>query len=556
MGWTSAIRPGVTGDESVDVVVVGFGGAGATAAVEAADRGARVLVLDRFDGGGSTVRCGGVYYAGGGTSTQRAAGVEDSPEAMLAYLRAEADGVVSEATLRAFCQASVANHGWLEALGVSFPPRLFEGKAAYPPDHVGLYYSGNEKQRAGEARPAPRGHVPDGIGQRGHVLFRALESAVLERGVEVRRRSRVTRLVPDDRGRVVAVDLLELPDVEPLRRVHGFLFEAAVVVPELRFLLDRLEVAVGRTSRVPVRGGVVIAAGGYGFNRGLLREHAPAYAAGMPLGTPGDDGSGLELGRSAGGVTGELDSCAACRFLYPPEAFVSGLLVDDQGERLCDESLYSATVSRAIAARRPRRAWLVLDGRIASEVRQQARRDERLRDRSLRQLLSGEMNALIYRKATTAINLGLNRRSGWTLADLERRCAVPAGRLERTVTRWNEAVRSDGPEACGKLAEFVASIEEPPFIAIRCDLGAPLFPSPTFSLGGLRTDGETAAVLDRQGAPIPGLYAAGRSAVGVCSRSYVSGLSLADCVFSGRNAGRSAVEACGEQGGVSTKMGS
>jgi 3-oxo-5alpha-steroid 4-dehydrogenase len=54
---------------------------------------------------------------------------------------------------------------------------------------------------------------------------------------------------------------------------------------------------------------------------------------------------------------------------------------------------------------------------------------------------------------------------------------------------------------------------------------------------------ESGQVLRPDGHPIPGLYAAGRTAASLCSRSYVSGLSLADCVFSGRRAGRSAAAA-------------
>jgi 3-oxo-5alpha-steroid 4-dehydrogenase len=53
-------------------------------------------------------------------------------------------------------------------------------------------------------------------------------------------------------------------------------------------------------------------------------------------------------------------------------------------------------------------------------------------------------------------------------------------------------------------------------------------------------DGDTGLVLDGSGTPITGLYAAGRTAVGICSNSYVSGLALADCVFSGRRAGEHA----------------
>jgi 3-oxo-5alpha-steroid 4-dehydrogenase len=60
------------------------------------------------------------------------------------------------------------------------------------------------------------------------------------------------------------------------------------------------------------------------------------------------------------------------------------------------------------------------------------------------------------------------------------------------------------------------------------------------TLGGLTVDETTGEVLRADDSPIRGLHAAGRTAVGLCSRSYVSGLSLADCVFSGRRAGRHA----------------
>ena len=66
-------------DNSADVVIVGFGGAGAAAAVDAAEQKQDVLVLERFNGGGSTRISGGIYYAGGGTNIQREAGLAPSP---------------------------------------------------------------------------------------------------------------------------------------------------------------------------------------------------------------------------------------------------------------------------------------------------------------------------------------------------------------------------------------------------------------------------------------------------------------------------------------------
>src|ERR1700733_12572042 len=79
-------------EKTYDVVIVGYGAAGAAAAIEAADAGARVLVLDRGYGGGASTLSGGVVYAGGGTPYQQAAGLHDTPENMFNYLRQEVQG--------------------------------------------------------------------------------------------------------------------------------------------------------------------------------------------------------------------------------------------------------------------------------------------------------------------------------------------------------------------------------------------------------------------------------------------------------------------------------
>src|SRR5262245_1163766 len=67
-----------TWDDACDVLVAGFGAAGACAAIEASRAGAKVIAVDRFGGGGATALSGGVIYAGGGTRFQKAAGYDDS----------------------------------------------------------------------------------------------------------------------------------------------------------------------------------------------------------------------------------------------------------------------------------------------------------------------------------------------------------------------------------------------------------------------------------------------------------------------------------------------
>ena len=121
--------------DTCDVLVIGWGAAGACAALEASSTGARVMVADRFMGGGASAKSGGVVYAGGGTQHQQAAGFSDSPQAMFDYLKHETQGVVSDATLHKFCDDSVSNLAWLESHGAryahSVPPG---GKTSYPSD--------------------------------------------------------------------------------------------------------------------------------------------------------------------------------------------------------------------------------------------------------------------------------------------------------------------------------------------------------------------------------------------------------------------------------------
>ena len=107
-----------------DVIIVGYGAAGVTAAIEAADAGARVLVLDRGWGGGASGLSGGVVYAGGGTSIQRAAGERDSPENMYNYLRQEVGGAVRDETLRRFCDVSAQTIAWLQRQGAVYSGTL------------------------------------------------------------------------------------------------------------------------------------------------------------------------------------------------------------------------------------------------------------------------------------------------------------------------------------------------------------------------------------------------------------------------------------------------
>ena len=537
---------GETGwDEEVDVLVVGFGAAGAAAAIEAAEGGARTLVLDRFGEGGASARCAGIIYAGGGTLQQRAAGFDDSPDDMFEYLRHECSGAVDDDVLRSFCERSASNLGWLESHGVQIADDFDAAKLVTPMDNnTGLYFSGNERQTSTARGPIPRGHRVAGVGLTGRDMHDRLASAAHCSGIEVRDGARPVRLITEH-GRVIGVEALVLVDTPRIRSGHRALLKTATAAgymarglpAALGRRIEAYERKHGRRVFIRARRGVVLATGGFAFNREMMESNAPDFRGAFPLGTAADDGSGIRLAAEAGAATRDMEHCASSRFIAPPAAFCAGVLIDEAGHRVCDESLYAATLSRHIAEHGSR-AWLVIDATISSRVRDELRRLPPVRSLSLRSLVTGRANSALFPKVFTPMNLYLNGSNADTLRELAVRIGVPTEQLEATLHRYNEDAGSGTPDLLGKAAHLVEPLVQPPFRAIPVHLDSTLFPAPTITLGGLDVDNLTQAVRRVDGSTIEGLFAVGRCAAGVASRSYVSGLSVADCIFSGRNAGR------------------
>ncbi|GAA1218671.1 FAD-binding protein [Prauserella alba] len=512
-------------DAEADVVIVGFGGAGACAAVDACDRGADVLVLDRFQGGGATAISGGVVYAGGGTPHQRAAGFADTTDAMLDYLRLETDGVVSDETLARFCAQSPENLRWLERHGVPFEGSMAPRKTSYPTNEHYLYYSGSELSPpfSDAAMPAPRGHRAKGAGVSGKPLFGALRRAVARRPIAVRTQTKARRLVTDG-DRVTGVEVSEIRGPVP-RGLHRVLSSAGrklnIYYRPLGRMLDgpiaNLERRYGAVRRYRARRGVVLAAGGFVFNRPLVAEHAPGYRRGSSLGTIGDDGSGIALGQAVGGRTDRMHRVSAWRFFNPPLAMVDGVLVNNRGERICNEAYYGARIGDRVARQPGSEAYLIIDARIREEALRQA-----------------PSQTLWFQRLQAEYVLRIGHVSGGDLPTLARRRGIDPDGLSHAIEEYN-AGAATGHDRMGKDPAHVRALSTGPFYAIDCSIRTqPGFPIPMITLGGLTVDETTGAVTRGDGTPVPGLYAAGRNAVGVCSESYVSGLSIADCVFSGR----------------------
>ncbi|MDX1736383.1 MAG: FAD-binding protein [Halioglobus sp.] len=535
--WVLDDVDGHSWDDTVDVAVIGFGGAGAAAAIEARDHGADVAVIERFNGGGSTKISGGIVYAGGGTAIQREAGVEDTPQNMYSYLVQETGDAVCTQTLRHFCDTSAENLNWLMTQGVPFEASLCPFKTSYPSNKYYFYYSGNESfpPYSDTATPAPRGHRAHGKGVSGAALFAPLLDSARRKGVRILTQHNALGLVHDTRGTVVGVRLSRLPPGSAAAWLHRQLYAlmiylryasmyAPVITWSIRAMLRGLERRFGQVRQLRATRGVILATGGFFYNRDMVEQYAPRSLPGMPLGTIGDDGSGILMGESVGAATDLMDNVSDWRFVNPPQAFVRGILVDANGKRLCNEMLYGAQLAERINELANGKAWLVIDAALARQA--------------LREI--GPSRAMWFQSAAALVYLFVARKKAASIEQLAAKLDMPADALAQSVAAYNEAART-GEDAFGKPAEHLATLAQGPFYALDCRIDGGVR-NPSITLGGLRVDERTGEVKTRDDTPISGLYAAGRAAVGVASHSYVSGLSIAGCIYAGRRAGAHAAE--------------
>ncbi len=532
--------------DAADVVVVGWGAAGACAAIEACATGVSVLVIDRFDGGGASTLSGGVVYAGGGTPYQRQAGFNDTPEAMAEYLRHEVNGVVSDATLKKFCDESVVNLAWLETHGARFDATMPDYKTSYPPEGKFLYYSGNEvvpAYKGEKGGPAPRGHRAVAKGQSGATLYAALQAATLRAGAKPLTQAAVRRLVrlrgtDGQPGAVLGVEVWQLPPGDPATLRHAQLSRDVErwrtfrpgKSAACRREAAQIEQEKAKPRFIRARHGVVLSTGGFMYNPEMIKEHAPHTRRGWPIGGAGCDGSAVRLGATVGAISKELNNVSAWRFITPPAVWPKGVVINVQGERFANEQLYGAALGYELVDRQGGRGWLIIDGK--------------LRAQAIRQCLFGRIWA--FQSLPALAMMLLSAKKAATPEALAARIQADPAKLRASIDGASAAARGEREDAFGKSVDMRHDMSRGPYYAIDISIGSPTFPLAVLTLGGLVVDEGNSQVLDGTGQRIAGLFAAGRAAIGLPSSRYISGLSLADCVFSGRRAGRAAAHSTDE----------
>ncbi len=289
-----------------DVIVIGSGAAGLSAAVAAADAGASVLVVEGDTRVGGSSRLSGGHFYAAGTSLQQAAGLNDSADAMFEHYMTLNQWLVDPAVVRRYCDLSASTFEWIKDLGVQFPKE-------------GLYPSG--------VGSTPRGHQPEGGGEE---VINVLDGHRSHKQVDIVLDSRVTGLETDADGRVNGIQIGE----------------------------DTASC-----------GAVILATGGFGANDEMIKKYYPQAADSGDwrwyIGTEGAQGDGITLGESVGGVVDGEDRgllLVTPGFSHDLEVLLPNwlVLVNQAGRRFTNESA-PYTVLGGLIQKQGGRAWAIFD---------------------------------------------------------------------------------------------------------------------------------------------------------------------------------------------------
>jgi fumarate reductase flavoprotein subunit len=392
-------------NKDYDVIVIGAGGAGMTAAITAADQGARVAILEAWDRvGGSTALSGGLLYAVG-TKQQKAMGVNDSPERMYQDIRELNGDSIPEPVLRRFTQESAGTVAWLESIGVEFSTK---------------------KLTSPDGRMPPRAHEPEGFG---FAITQKLDFEINRRGIDLALNSRVQELIIDAQGAVTGV---RLPD--------------------------------GDISA----GAVILTCGGIGGDPSLLDQYCPKSVRSGDwrwyVGCQTNRGDGVRLTQSAGAKISGIDSGL---FLMTPNFYhdleVIGpawvLLVNSLGERIVREDGAYWEASEALEAQ-PDAVCFALFSHAQMLA---AEPDPRV----LEALASGSITLNWTPEVLTAQqNAGRVFRAD-SLEELARQAGLDPVKVCATAKRYNSLAKVGNDKDFGKQNSALQAIVKPPFYAVE-----------------------------------------------------------------------------------------
>ena len=469
-------------DRSTDVLVVGYGGAGAVAAITAHDLGAEVLVLEKTDEGG-----GNTKVSGGGILTPR--DLEGAAKYLLSLLGDE----VGTEMINAYVSYSSEVEAWIRSLGGEVEPHPVGAEFPSLPSATSM------------ARLRVKGP-----GTPSQNLWRCLHEAAHRRGIKALTRT-VAKLLIVEGGRVVGV-LAENED--------GSL-------------------------RIRARRAVILTCGGFEYD-GSLKASFLVGGPYFAFGTPANTGDGVRMAQKVGAFLWRMKAVAApIGYKFPefPWAIASAFVIspsvdpppsysfiyaDRHGRRFMDESgvefhLVGEVLSYfdPVGLDYPRTPSSVIFDELARKAGPVAR--------------SGiGLNRGRYewsRDNSVEVDRGWITK-GSNIRELAEKINMPPDSLADTITEYNEACAQRQADKFGRSPATLTPIDSPPFYAIL------IWPCLVSTHGGPRRNSR-GQIIDALGVPIPRLYGAGELG-SLWGSVYQGGGMLAECLAFGRIAGENA----------------
>jgi fumarate reductase flavoprotein subunit len=490
-------------DQTIDtqIVVVGAGGAGMTAAIEAKEAGADVIILESqaMVGGNSVRSTGGLNAAGtvyqDENEFDEAAGVEKTLASAEESYADNETIVALAATVKEQWESYQENpEGYFDSVELMELDTMIGGKGINDPDLVETLCSNS----------ADAIDWLESIGA-------SLTSVSSFGGASVKRIHRPL----NDEGKVVSVGAYIVPILEENLESRG-------IEVLLNTTAEEILVSDGKVTGVRATGkdgetitvnadAVILATGGFGANLEMVSELNPNLEGFMTTNAPGAQGQGIEMAEAIGAGTVDMDQIQIHPTVQADTAALiteglrgdGAILVNAEGQRFIDEVGTRDVVSAAEIAQTGSYSWLVVDQAMV------------------------DASSVIQGYITKGYTV-----TGEDYASLAEAMGVDAAAFEETMTTWNTYVENQEDPDFGRTS-FADPLDTAPYYAIKVTAGI------HHTMGGLTIDTET-HVLDTDGNTIPGLYAAGEVTGGVHGANRLGGNAVSDFVVFGRIAGTQA----------------
>lgn len=493
-------------EETVDVVVVGAGGAGMTAAITATDAGKKVIVVESqpIAGGNSVRSTGGMNAAKtpyqDKNEFKEAAGVEKTLATAAEKFADNATITALAATVKSQWDAYQANpQGYFDSVELMELDTLIGGKGKNNPELVKTLA---ENSAAAIEWLASIGAEVKNVGAFG--------------GASVKR---IHRPVNAD-GKVTAVGAYIVPILEKNLQDRNVQFLFDTTANEI-IMKDGKAVGIKATGKdghkVTINAkSVVIATGGFGANAEMVEKYKPELKGFATTNAEGAQGQGIEMATAVGAATVDMDQIQIHPTVHIEEdgnahLITEGLrgdgaiLVNAEGKRFYDEVSTRDKVSAAIIAQPDKSAWLVVDQSMV--------------DKSA--VIAG------YIKSGYTV-------TGATYEELAKAMGVDEATFVSTMNTWNQAVEAKSDAEFNRTS-FANPLTAAPYYAIK------ITPAVHHTMGGIVINPK-AEVLNEKGEVISGLFAAGEVTGGVHGANRLGGNAVADFVVFGRIAGQSAAD--------------